>query len=273
MNKIVKKILIIICIFSLVFITSCKNGELAVGDTKYNFSVNSNEINLEVGENFQIFATYGDCQISYDSVDPNIATVTQGGEVVGVSEGITYILLDAEKEVFNIKVVVKNSKYSIELYEETSFVVIKNAPKTLSVVLKKDGVIINEKLTFSCDKSKVKITQLTNLSASVTIKEVGLYEIKVIHESGTSLIIPVKVMSENAKKLETPVLNVLDSIISWESNENASGYMIKVDNDEWQLIKDTSYDITGMIVNNIYIFAVSNSFDYFNSNIANINLP
>ena len=272
MRKILKRIIISFCICLFLFMTACSNKELATGDVKYNFSVNANEINIEVGEKFQIFATYGNYQIIYTSLDLDVATVTQSGEVLGISEGVTYIRLDTEKESFNIKVVVNNLDYTIELEEKTSFVMVKNSTKILSVVLKKEGTVVDEKLTFACDKTQVKIDELTNSTASIIINEIGFYEIKVLYGKDTSLNIMVKVMSENACKLDAPQLSLTNNIVSWENNEKASGYMLKIDDGEWQSVKNNTYNLSGITAKKLYVYAVSDSFDFYDSNITAMEL-
>lgn len=273
MRKFIKRICIMLCMFCVFLLSACTNNSFAGGTVKYNFSVNANEVSLEVGEKFQIFATYGDEGISYTSLNAEVATVSATGEVQALAEGITFIEIKSESESTNVKVIVKNPEYKLALEEESSFVMIQNAPKTLSFILTKDGVIINEKLTFTCENTQAKITQLTNTSASVTMGEAGLYDVKITHESGTSLTVSIKVMSQTATKLSVPSASVSENKLVWTAVENASGYMVKLDGNEWTRVDGTSYDLAGKTAKTAYVYAVCDTFEFYDSESVAIQLP
>lgn len=274
MIKILKRIFMFVCMCCILILPACKEEEqFASGNAKYNFSINTNEIRLEIGEKFQVFATYGNEEISYSSSNTDVATVSESGEIVAVNEGTAFIKVEADKDSTNVKVIVEKPLYTIELDEENSFVVVEKASKTLSVSLYREGVIVNEKVNFTCENSQVKITELTNGSAVIIANSVGNYEIKITHASGAEKILSVKVLAANATKLAKPTnVAVNGNQISWAQTANASGYEVKLGDGAWTLVQGTTYEITDATASRAYIRAVSDGFNYYTSDVVSVEL-
>ena len=71
-------------------ITAC-DKENAGYTVEHNFSLNETSVELEVGQTFDIIATYGGEKVTYSVDDTEIASVSDTGKVTACKVGVAYV--------------------------------------------------------------------------------------------------------------------------------------------------------------------------------------
>ena len=129
--------------------TACKD-KTADYTVEHSFSLNETKIELEVGETFDILASYGDETLTYSVDDDKVATVSNEGKVTAIKEGVAYVTVSAGGLTRVCKITVVDVEYTIELDCEDVIVMV-NTRKKLQVSLLREGVPYNGKVTWSAN--------------------------------------------------------------------------------------------------------------------------
>lgn len=193
-----KKLILLVC--SLIAIctvfTACKTKD-AETNVNYNFSVNIDEKTLEVGDSFQIFATYGDKKLTYTSDNESVVTVTESGKINAVNSGVAYITITVEdsSETYLCEITVVKPQYTISFVDEGSYKVFVNATKILNVKAFKDGQEYDDTFEFTVNSKSASIETNDNccvFKASVA----GTYVVMAKSSKGAETTITITVINE-----------------------------------------------------------------------------
>lgn len=255
-------------------LVGCKNQKTNGGDggetnaPVYSFALNKSELELEVGETFELVAVHGDETIVYESSTPAVATVSEKGVVTAVAEGVSYIKVSAGKQELSCKITVYNPTYTIEMSETECLVLVNGATKMFTAILYKDGVEYKSALEWSVSNAQECILEVDGNYATFTSETSGLYTVTVSSGKATASC-EIKVMDKNATRLEAPTLTRSDNVVSWTAVSNATVYYVRIDNGAWVQTTQTSYTVADG--ERVYVFAsVGEACTFFDSDVAEI---
>ena len=130
-----KRICVFLLLFLLMFMFACNNSNETekTENNDYKFSIDLNDVNINVGEKYTIDVANESADLYFESSDSNVAMVNASGVITGKSEGsatITISLLDNEKVFVTLKVNVSKVK---DVTEPTQKTETKNTIKSLSI--------------------------------------------------------------------------------------------------------------------------------------------
>ncbi len=258
MRKILVIILSVLCLLSLTFSVACtnKNNKQEVKNCEFNLV--TNEISLDVGGSSKIGVLYdGNEEIKYSSSNTQVASVDSQGNVLGISEGLAFISVQIGSNVSSVKVVVKEIIYTVSL-DHTSIIIPKGSTYKFSSKPLKNGEYYADDITWQVlnKDGNLALTndygiEIEGNLATYIAKETGDYVIKV-SSSNASKSCNIKVVTTDARVLETPVLNVVNcKKINWNAVDNATFYNVKVGANDWEQVNDTQFDLSSYVSGNL----------------------
>lgn len=264
---------VLICLILSTCFSACANSSNSVPTTKYNLSLNKTSISLEVGQTFQLRAKYGEEIITFDTDDANIAAVSEDGMVTAINTGVAYINVQGGGQSLLCKVSVTNPDYAI-VFDAKEQIVVKEGGTSfmLQALAYKDGAIFDSKIEYSVDKEGLEYIETKNKISFFLANDEGIYTITAKIKEGAESTVSVKVMNGNASILSKPVLNSINSRVSWDNVEGVSFYLVKVGNEDWQKTSETFIELASTTANKVYVQAICSGTDYYNSDVAEISL-
>ena len=155
MKKSIKNIMFAILIILTCFSFACAgNVNSENSNSKPALNLLTTEYVVYTGGKAEIKVAYdGKSSIKYVCADPNIATVSDNGEITGVSAGFTFIDVIAGTEKVGCLVTVKDGGYSVSLgYEQITLVVGGNKTFTATPLL--NGNQYQDSVQFSITDSE-----------------------------------------------------------------------------------------------------------------------
>lgn len=187
-----------VMIVSILLLTLCGCAGKKNENLSHNFSINQTAVELELGETFQLIATYGKEQITYETSDKKIIAVDKGGIITAVGEGkanITMIAKDSKVEK-NCEVNVINPEYKIEFTNHDNYPVMKNARIKLSVLTTRDEVEYSDDVTWKVD-SKDAVIESHGKNAEFIATKTGEYHVTVTSGKGAKAELNIVVTDES----------------------------------------------------------------------------
>lgn len=156
MRKLKYILIAILSLSVLLSFTACAGGSSGpTPETVHSFSLNKANVELEVGETFDIVAGYGSEPLTYTVDKSDVATVDESGKVTAIKEGVAYVTISAGKESRTCKVTVINAEYTIELESETITMVVGTDIK-LQATLERNGKAYNGKVDWQTTGGALK---------------------------------------------------------------------------------------------------------------------
>ena len=115
MKKIVSIICIAIAMISSMSLVACAGEDRQMSDG--GLVINVSTLSIYEGQTYQLQATIqGEYQITFESTDTDVATVSESGKITAVSQGECYINVKAGEQSLNCKVTVSKQTYVVEIY-------------------------------------------------------------------------------------------------------------------------------------------------------------
>lgn len=152
---------------------------------EYNFSINSTQVEMEVGDTFHIKAAYSTKKIYFSCEERAIATVDDNGIVTAISEGTAYIKMTVDGvegiERYCEINVIKNV-YTLDFVLENNYPITVNTQKKIQVKTYKNGVEYNSDVTFTT--SGAEIIKEENNIAVFKAAACGNYTVTAINADG-----------------------------------------------------------------------------------------
>lgn len=181
MKKIVIVLLNLILIMSaFAFQFGCSGGALDTDVTiTHDFTISKTEISLEVGQEYQLISSCGDCVINYSTDNADTATITNAGLIKAVKVGTAFITVSSQHENTKrvCKVTVIAPEYSIEFVDEGEYKVFVGAYKIITAKTLHNGVEYAGSVTFSVENDDAKILSVDGNSATLSFSAAGTYEV------------------------------------------------------------------------------------------------
>ena len=276
MKKSIRNILLVILTIITCFSFACAGKENSDNATTLN--VLTTEYVLYTGGKTSIKASYdGDEDIKYVCADQSIATVSDSGEITGVSAGVTFIDVIADDQTICCMITVKEGGYSVNLgYEEIILVVGGNKTFTATPIL--NGSEYDTSVQFSITNSENGNLIANGNSATFTANKVGVFVLTAKTDNAESSC-TIKVISKTATRLAQPTVSIENcKILRWNSVEGAQSYAVSIGNGSWIKTNSTQYDVSEftnqMILNDeirLFVKAVSdNDSEHIDSYITNM---
>ncbi len=247
MKKSIKNIIFGILTILTCFSFACAgNVNSQNANSKPTLNVLTTEYVLYTGSKTAINVDYdGKESVKYVCADPKIATVSDNGEITGISAGFTFIDVIAGTEQVGCLVTVKEGGYSVSLgYEQITLVVGGN--KTFTAIPLLNGNEYQDSVQFSITNSENAKLNSNGNSASFVADKVGTFVLTAKTDKAESSCV-IKVISKTAIRLEKPTVAIENcKTIKWNSVANAQGYAVSIDNDKWIKTDGTEYDISNI---------------------------
>lgn len=168
-------VILVISLFS--FQAGCSvKGEV---DIEHDFTLSHSKITLEVGEEFLLIASCGDCEITFVSTDVDCATVSNSGLVKAISEGTAFVQISSQNSDTTriCEVIVIDPEYTVEFVSENDYVVKVGANKSVCAKTLRDGVEYAGKITFSVVSENAKILSVNGNKAILRFSAAGDFEV------------------------------------------------------------------------------------------------
>ncbi len=173
-------LLSLILVFSVV---ACKDDGKTYTSSQYSFSVNSSNVTLEVGDTFEIIASYGKEKITYSVDDNDVATVSNSGLVTALETGTAYVTISAGKEKRTCKINVVKYSYTVELNFSESENMLVGTVLTFSAKLYRDGRLYDGKVTWTTTGASLTID---GAKALFTASQKGVYTVTATSDKGAT---------------------------------------------------------------------------------------
>lgn len=279
MKKSIKNILLGILTIITCFSFACVgNGNSDNGNSAPTLNVLTTEYVLYTGSKTAINVDYdGDESVEYVCADPKIATVSDSGEITGVSAGVTFIDVTADDQTVCCMITVKEGGYSVNLgYEEITLVVGGNKTFTATPIL--NGSEYDTSVQFSITNSENGNLIANGNSATFTANKVGVFVLKAKTDKAESSC-TIKVISKTATRLAQPTVSIENcKMLRWNSVDSAQSYAVSIGNGSWVKTNSTQYDVSEftnqMLLNDkvrLFVKAVSdNDSEHIDSYVTNI---
>lgn len=177
--KKIKIILVALLSLLLGVFASC-----SVSDADYtidhNFSLNTTSVELEIGQTFDIVASYGENVLSYSIDNKEVATVSETGKVTAIGSGVAYVTISAGEKSRQCKITVVQAEYTVEFIQEDVIIAV-GTYKKLQVVFKRNGASYIGNAIWTVTGG---ILTSDNTSAWFFAEETGEYTVTVQSEHG-----------------------------------------------------------------------------------------
>ena len=195
MNKL--KILILLCISSILFVFAFGCTSSSMGTTTHSFFVSHENIVLEVGDSVTITARYGEEEVGFLSTDTAVVQVDESGVVTAKQLGEAYIEISAGGLQRSCKVVVVSVDYTVTLNKVGEVKVYLGARLNLLATTYKDGTEYDGAVEWKVDKQTASLI-VDGKSAIFYSNAKGVYKVTVRSNKGatTQLLINVIDVSE-----------------------------------------------------------------------------
>lgn len=146
----------------------------------HNFSLNATSVELEIGQTFNIIASYGENVLSYSVDNKEVATVSETGKVIAIGSGVAYVTIKAGEKSRQCKITVVQVEYTIDFVQEDVIITV-GTYKELQVKTKRNGVSYQGKVTWTTTGGTLSSN---NSTAWFFAEEVGEYTVTVQSEHG-----------------------------------------------------------------------------------------
>ena len=251
MKKSILSLLLVMILGLVLAATACgKNDESGkdsepsssgVSEVSENLTVSEKEKTLRVGESYKI-ETDGEGKPTFVSSDISVAEVSADGTVTAVSDGTTFITVSNEKAEVTCRInVIKENDY-IRL-GRTEIGVVKGGEATVEAEIIENGETVKGEISFTADGNDLKIAQNGN-SVTLSSDKTGYYAVTARYKALTAKI-TVKVVNENAKTLDTPVLTTENcETLKWNAVNFADGYKVSVNGGTATDVRGTAFDVS-----------------------------
>ena len=185
--------IIVLSIFSL--LSGC--GAKGSGEVKHDFTISNTKITLEVGEEFLLIASCGDCEIEFVSSDVECATVSDKGLIKALKTGKTFVVVSSQGATNEMicEVSVIMPEYSVVFVQESNYTVSVGANKEVCAKTLRDGVEYKGTITFSVEGEGATILQTNGSSAILRFSQAGDYEVIATDQFGNQGKIIIKVIN------------------------------------------------------------------------------
>jgi len=191
----VSKFLIVISVLMLIIVSgcNCENTGSAGGKRIYNISLSATELNIGIGQEKKLYATYGEgFTLTFESSDESIVTVSTDGTIKGIKAGSAEIIVKTDGKNKICKVNVVDEKYEVKLdFESVKMVV--GSGKKIYCTLYKNGIEISGTAVWSVTPQVNNFEQNGN-SVIFYAESVGEYTITASY-NGASATCRVSVIS------------------------------------------------------------------------------
>lgn len=189
-----KKIRFVLAVLSLglLFVFSACRGENADYKIEHSFSLNQTEVVLEVGQTFDIVASYGNETLIYTIDKDEVAEVNDSGKVTARKEGVAYVSISASQETRICKITVITAEYVVA-FDEADIVLTVGAYKKLQVKLERNGIPYNDEVDWSATGGTLSPDGRT---AWFIAEEKGEYVITVTSGKGAMATCKITVVEE-----------------------------------------------------------------------------
>ena len=273
MKKIKWILSLMICVFIFSF-TACggEKEKMQTGTIVNILSVNQSEATLEVGDIFRVVGVCGEEQVSYQSSNEEVASVSSEGVVTAKSEGIAYIIVAAGQQSKRCKISVVQYDYSVIL-DESYVLTVVGTQKKIMGHYSCNGTEFETGISWSVNDAENCSLKETDNGVIFSAKEKGVYTLTATGKNAKEVTCVIKVMSLSATILQTPVATIENSTIRWTAVENATAYWIKIDDGDWEKVKETSCTLAETTAKKVYIKAsAEESCDFYDSDIITVSI-
>ena len=172
-------------------ITACDKGKASY-TVEHNFSLNETSVELEVGQTFDIIATYGGEKVTYSVDDTEIASVSDTGKVTACKVGVAYVTVSAGEQTRVCKITIVDVEYTVE-FDSQELILMVNTRKKLQVSLLRDGAPYNGKATWTASGGTLSSD---GTSAWFYASEKGEYVVTVESDTGATASCEITVIEE-----------------------------------------------------------------------------
>ncbi len=181
-----KSIFAFLCFIFIFSFVACKGTSSTVTSpqTTHNFSVNKNEVTLEVNDTFDLVAIYGEETVTYSVDDATVATVSASGVVTALKEGVANITISAGGQERICKVNVVTYEYSIALVDAGNKNMTTGTVLSFSAKTYRDGEEYEGTISWSSTGGTVTAT---GKKATFTATQVGEYTLTATSEKGATV--------------------------------------------------------------------------------------
>lgn len=191
--KLVKIILVALLSLSLLFMTTaCSCGDNNEPIIEHSFSINKTNVELEIGQTFDIVAAYGDETIIYTVDKTDIATVDQTGKVTAIKEGVAYVTVSAGEITRICKITVIKAEYTVRLYSGDVIMTV-GTNKKLEAITERGGKAYNGSVSW---KTTGGTLNSNGLIAWFTASVKGEYTITVKSDKGATATYKIIVVEQ-----------------------------------------------------------------------------
>ena len=222
-------------------------------ETKIEFSVITKEVNINVGEQFELKYTYkGTETISFTSSNTSVVTVAENGIVFGVAKGVAFISVAVDDCVEVCKINVDDVVYSMRLGMNNTTILLGSDYK-FEATLFKNGAETSGQISWAVNADSLEDYTLNVLgnTATFTPKKIGDFVISASSDKATASCF-VKVVSENALRADLPTLSIDKcNKIVWNTVLGATSYDIMVNYTQWVNVTETEFDITNYVTTSL----------------------
>ena len=178
MKKIIVILLNVLMVLSLFAVQAgcSEQGDVSI---KHDFTISHTNVTMEVGEEFLLISSCGDCEITFVSVNTECATVTNNGVIKAVKVGKTFIEVTSQEENSKrvCEVTVIAPEYSVVFEDSINYLVFVGGCPTVNAKTLRDGVKYKGEITFSVNKQGATILQTSDTSATILFSQIGEYEV------------------------------------------------------------------------------------------------
>jgi len=232
--------------FFILGLSGCNSSEDEVVSHKITLYTTSYTIAEGQSITIDVNKENDDTEVTFSSYNEDVLSVTNEGVVTGIKSGVGYVNVQTEDTSIDCKITVKKMSAIFSLNSEKATMPLGSVYKfqayfhegTLNVDDIVWSVTNGENCKFVSEKENSTFTATTKGDFVVTAKY-GEYIASC----------DIKVVSNDAEKLATPVLKINDcKNLQWESVEGVTGYLLSLDGEEWISIDKsvTTYDVSSI---------------------------
>lgn len=256
MRKAAIILLSILFVFSITMAFACSEDENTKPEEHIESTLTliTNEITLDVGGTTKIGVVYdGKSNLMFSSSDQNCVSVDNNGLITGINSGIAFITIKADNKTQICKIIVRELVYSVGL-DYTSIVIPQGSKYKFTARPLLNGENYSDSISWTASKKDGEVSdgvlEIQDNLLNFNANEQGDYVITAKSSKAQSTC-NVKVVSINAKVLDTPQLNIENcKHLSWNAVSDASYYYVKVRGYDWIRVDGTAFDLTDYITGN-----------------------
>lgn len=174
---------------------ACNNDEKEADITtktktiEYDWSVNSTDCKIEIGNTYRLVACYGAEEVSFSVDDEDILTITQEGIITPLKTGTAYVTITATNTTKNIvcKISVTDGANYLVVFDELGceFVLKVNAVKTFCVKTYNGDKEYQDEITWIVEQNSEYVILISNgNSCNFKASKAGTYYLKALSKKG-----------------------------------------------------------------------------------------